>query len=62
MQQLKKASQIASRPIKASTKADKGKQKLVESSTEAVSTPVAKKVVSRTTTGRAVVTPARFIV
>jgi hypothetical protein len=51
----KKALQIASKPLKASMKADKGKQKLVESSIEVVNTLVAKKVVSRTTTGRAVI-------
>ena len=56
-----KASILASKALKSSTKPNKGKRKLGESNIEVVNIPVAKRVASRTTKGRAVIMPVRFI-
>jgi hypothetical protein len=56
-----KASKLASRASKGSIQATKGKRKLGESSLGVASTPVAKRVASKSTSGRPVITPARFL-
>lgn len=56
-----KASKLASGANKGSTKSITGKRKLVDSTIGAGSAPVAKRIATRTTTGRAVITPARLL-
>jgi hypothetical protein len=56
-----RARKLASKAVNASIKANQGKRKLVESNIEVGSTPVAKRVASTTTSGRAIITPARFV-
>ena len=56
-----KATKLASRANKSSTKSSVGKRKLVDSNIGTGSAPVAKRVATRTTTGRAVITPARLL-
>ena len=56
-----KARKEATKAYNKAIEANKGKRKLAESNIDVGSTPVAKRVVATTTTGRAVFTPARFV-
>jgi hypothetical protein len=56
-----KASKLASKASISSTKAILGKRKLADSNIDVVDSPVGKRVAGRTTRGRAVLKPARFM-
>src|SRR5450432_439498 len=56
-----KASKLASKASISSTKAILGKRKLADSNIDVVDSPVGKRVAERTTRGRAVLKPARFM-
>src|SRR5450432_45372 len=55
-----KASKLASKASKGSRKAILGKRKLVDSNIDLVDSPAQKRPLARSTSGRAIVTPARF--